>query len=136
MRILFSVSVLMIGWKSHLSMKMEADKELIQDGKCGNVLRTYEDRPMQWDNWDIDVFYQRKPYEADWYSPVRIVESGDVCIVLEFSCGFVDSVVTQRVCLYHHLPRIDFRTKADWKTHHVLLKAQFSCGCERHKGNI
>lgn len=103
----------------------EADKELFQDGKCGNVLRTYEDRPMQWDNWDIDVFYQRKPYEADWYSPVRIVESGDVCIVLEFSCGFVDSVVTQRVCLYHHLPRIDFRTKADWKTHHVLLKAHF-----------
>ena len=104
----------------------EAEKELIQDGRCGNVLRTYEDRPMQWDNWDIDVFYQRKPYEADWYSPARVIENGEVRMVVEFECGFLDSTVTQQVCLYHQIPRIDFRTKADWKTHHVILKTHFS----------
>ena len=103
----------------------EAEKEMIQEGKCGNVLRTYEDRPMQWDNWDIDIFYQRKPYEADWYSPVKVVENGEVRMVLEFSCGFLDSTVTQQVCLYHHIPRIDFHTKADWQTHHVILKTHF-----------
>lgn len=103
----------------------EAEKELIQDGRCGNVLRTYEDRPMQWDNWDIDVFYQRKPYEADWYSPARVIENGEVRMVVEFECGFLDSTVTQQVCLYHQIPRIDFRTKADWKTHHVILKTHF-----------
>lgn len=104
----------------------EAEKELIQEGRCGNVLRTYEDRPMQWDNWDIDVFYQRKPYEADWYSPARVIENGEVRMVVEFECGFLDSTVTQQVCLYHQIPRIDFRTKADWKTHHVILKTHFS----------
>lgn len=103
----------------------EAEKELIQEGRCGNVLRTYEDRPMQWDNWDIDVFYQRKPYEADWYSPARVIENGEVRMVVEFECGFLDSTVTQQVCLYHQIPRIDFRTKADWKTHHVILKTHF-----------
>lgn len=103
----------------------EAEKELIQDGRCGNVLRTYEDRPMQWDNWDIDVFYQRKPYETDWYSPARVIENGEVRMVVEFECGFLDSTVTQQVCLYHQIPRIDFRTKADWKTHHVILKTHF-----------
>ena len=103
----------------------EAEKELIQEGRCGNVLRTYEDRPMQWDNWDIDVFYQRKPYEADWYSPARVIENGEVRMVVEFECGFLDLTVTQQVCLYHQIPRIDFRTKADWKTHHVILKTHF-----------
>lgn len=103
----------------------EAEKELIQEGRCGNVLRTYEDRPMQWDNWDIDVFYQRKPYEADWYSPARVIENGEVRMVVEFECGFLDSTVTQQVCMYHQIPRIDFRTKADWKTHHVILKTHF-----------
>ena len=103
----------------------EAEKELIQEGRCGNVLLTYEDRPMQWDNWDIDVFYQRKPYEADWYSPARVIENGEVRMVVEFECGFLDSTVTQQVCLYHQIPRIDFRTKADWKTHHVILKTHF-----------
>ena len=104
----------------------EAEKELSQEDRCGNVLRTYEDRPMQWDNWDIDVFYQRKPYEADWYSPARVIENGEVRMVVEFECGFLDSTVTQQVCLYHQIPRIDFRTKADWKTHHVILKTHFS----------
>lgn len=103
----------------------KAEKEFIQKGRCGNVLRTYEDRPMQWDNWDLDVFYKRKPYEADWYSPARVVENGEVRMVVEFKCGFIDSVVAQRVCLYHHIPRIDFQTKADWKTHHVILKTHF-----------
>lgn len=103
----------------------EAEKELIQEGKRGNVLRTYEDRPMQWDNWDIDVFYQKKPYEADWYSPARVVENGEVRMVVEFECGFLDSKVTQQVCLYHQIPRIDFQTKADWKTHHVILRTHF-----------
>lgn len=108
-----------------LLYEKEAEKELIQEGRCGNVLRTYEDRPMQWDNWDIDVFYQRKPYEADWYSPARVIENGEVRMVVEFECGFLDSTVTQQVCLYHQIPRIDFRTKADWKTHHVILKTHF-----------
>ena len=103
----------------------EAEKELIQEGRCGNVLRTYEDRPMQWDNWDIDVFYQRKPYGADWYPPAKVIENGEVRMVVEFECGFLDSTVTQQVCLYHQIPRIDFRTKADWKTHHVILKTHF-----------
>lgn len=103
----------------------KTEKELIKDGKKGNVLCAYEDRPMQWDNWDIDVFYQEKLYEADWYSEAKMIENGPVCAIVEFSCGFMDSVVTQQVILYHQIPRIDFKTKADWKEHHVLLKVNF-----------
>lgn len=106
-------------------IEKETGKEFIQKGKKGNELVTYEDRPMNWDNWDIDVFYKKKPYFADKASEVRIVEDGKVRKTLEIVKQFADSVVTQHIHLYHDLPRIDFETHADWKEHNVLLRVNF-----------
>lgn len=106
-------------------VEKQEEREYIKEGQKGNVLCTYEDRPMNWDNWDIDVFYQKKPYEPDWVSAPVVVEHGPVQTVVEFSMGFVDSVVTQQVYLYANSPRIDFRTKADWREHNVLLRVNF-----------
>lgn len=103
----------------------ETGKEFIQEGRKGNELMAYEDRPMKWDNWDIDVYYQKKSYAADTVSDVKLLEDGAVRRTLEIQKRFVDSVVTQRVHLYHDLPRIDFETHADWKEHHVLLRVNF-----------
>lgn len=100
-------------------------REYIQEGMAGNFLCTYEDRPANWDNWDIDEYYKRKPYEADWVSAPVVVEQGSLETVIEYSMGFGDSTVTQQVCFYRDVPRIDFRTKAQWKTHHVLLRVNF-----------
>lgn len=100
-------------------------KEFIQAGKKGNELVTYEDRPMNWDNWDIDVFYKKKPYHADQVSEVCILEDGEVRKTLKITKQFADSVVTQKIHLYHDIPRIDFETDADWKEHNVLLRVNF-----------
>ena len=106
-------------------IEKETGKEFIQEGKKGNELVTYEDRPMNWDNWDIDVFYKKKPYFADKVSEVRIIEDGKVRKTLEIVKQFADSVVTQHIHLYHDIPRIDFETHADWKEHNVLLRVNF-----------
>lgn len=106
-------------------IEKETGKEFIQEGKKGNELVTYEDRPMNWDNWDIDVFYKKKPYFADKISEVRIIEDGKVRKTLEIVKQFADSVVTQHIHLYHDIPRIDFETHADWKEHNVLLRVNF-----------
>ena len=106
-------------------IEKETGKEFIQEGKKGNELVTYEDRPMNWDNWDIDVFYKKKPYFADNVSKVRIVEDGKVRKTVEIVKQFADSVVTQHIHLYHDIPRIDFETHADWKEHNVLLRVNF-----------
>ncbi len=100
-------------------------REFIQEGKRGNELVTYEDRPMNWDNWDVDVFYKKKPYFADKVSDIRILEDGKIRKTLEITKQFADSVVTQKIHLYHAIPRIDFETHADWKEHNVLLRVNF-----------
>ena len=33
--------------------------QLLKEGRVGNQLLTFEDRPMNWDNWDVDMYYQR-----------------------------------------------------------------------------
>ena len=35
----------------------EAKRELLQKGTVGNELRIYEDKPMNFSCWDIDIYY-------------------------------------------------------------------------------
>lgn len=106
-------------------IEKDTGKEFIQEGKKGNELVTYEDRPMNWDNWDIDVYYKKKPYKAERVSDIRVLEDGAVRKTLEIQKQFADSVITQKIHLYYKVPRIDFETHADWREHHVLLRVNF-----------
>lgn len=103
----------------------QTGKQFMKEGRKGNELITYEDRPMNWDNWDIDIFYKKKPYFADKVSDVRVLEDGQVRKTLEIVKQFADSTVTQKIHLYYDVPRIDFQTHVDWREHHVLLRVNF-----------
>ena len=63
----------------------DAGNELIKEGRKGNELMTYEDRPMNWDNWDVDMFYQRKPYGPDEVTAPVLKEAGPVRTVISLS---------------------------------------------------
>ena len=43
----------------------EQDRELVQPGKAANQLRLYEDKPIYFDNWDIDMYYVEKSWPVD-----------------------------------------------------------------------
>ena len=98
---------------------------LMKEGRLGNQLLTFEDRPMNWDNWDVDMFYRKKPYPADSFTAPVLKERGPVRTVVTVSHRFAESTVEQDVVLYSRLPRIDFVTHADWRNHHVLLRVYF-----------
>lgn len=108
---------------------------LMKEGLCGNTLCTYEDRPMNWDNWDLDIYYRKKPYEADFTSAPEVTEWGPVRITVRVEHHFLDSVVEQEIRLYHKLPRIDFVSHADWREHHVLLRTLFPTGLNTVKAS-
>ncbi len=101
------------------------NSQLLKEGRVGNQLMTYEDRPMNWDNWDVDMFYQKKPYGPDQVSAPTLKESGPVRTVVGIRMVFADSVVEQDIVLYPDMPRIDFVNRAEWKNHHLLLRVNF-----------
>lgn len=103
----------------------ETEKEFIREGKRGNELQAFEDRPGNWDNWNIDSFYRRKPYPFDSVSEPKVLEYGPVRFCVEVERRFLSSAITQRIYLYRDIPRIDFVNTADWRQNNVLLRVNF-----------
>ncbi|WP_145409794.1 alpha-mannosidase [Paenibacillus xylanexedens] len=100
-------------------------RELLQSGKRGNVLQVFEDRPAEYEAWNIDEYYEEHMWEVSDLQALEWVESGPVRSVLQVKRQFLDSVVEQRIIFYAHTRRIDFRTLVDWKQEHLLLKTAF-----------
>lgn len=101
------------------------DRELVQAGKAANQLRLYEDKPIYFDNWDIDMYYVEKSWPVDELVSMRWSEDGPVRTTLELEYRCNQSTIWQKIHFYANTPRIDFETKADWKEHQHLLKAEF-----------
>ncbi len=101
------------------------DREILKENGRGNRILAYEDKPMDNDNWDIDIYYKEKAWELDLVEKIAIVENGPVRGVLEIHKKFLDSKWIQRIIIYNDIPRIDFDTYIDWKQSDILLKATF-----------
>ncbi len=103
----------------------EFDRELVKEGMAANQIRIYEDKPMYYDNWDIDIFYTEKSWPVDDLVSMRWSEDGPVRTTLELTYNCVNSTISQKIHFYADTRRIDFETKVDWKMHQHLLKAEF-----------
>lgn len=58
------------------SVTDKARGELLAEGRAGNELVAYEDRPIVWDAWDIDPFYEEKQESIGGAKRVELVEEG------------------------------------------------------------
>ncbi|MFL5664134.1 MAG: alpha-mannosidase, partial [Ktedonobacteraceae bacterium] len=102
-----------------------AERNILAPGQTGNQLIAYEDRPMNFDAWDIDLFYEEKPYPVRAITAMRILEEGPVRATVEIVRPYLSSRITQRISLWRNSPRIDMATEIDWHEHQTLLKAAF-----------
>ncbi|MFC9712301.1 alpha-mannosidase [Paenibacillus sp. NPDC056933] len=100
-------------------------RELLQPGKRGNVLQVFEDRPAEYEAWNIDDYYEENMWEVSDLQQLEWIESGPVRSLLKVKRQFLDSVIEQTIIFYAHTRRIDFRTFVDWKQEHLLLKVAF-----------
>jgi len=101
------------------------ERDILAPGQTGNQLIAYEDRPLNFDAWDIDLFYEEKPYPVRAVSSVRVLEEGPVRATVEIVRPYMSSRITQRLSLWRNSPRIDIATEIDWHEHQTLLKAAF-----------
>ena len=103
----------------------QSNRELLKDGKLGNLLQAFEDKPMCFDNWDIDIFYKEKMWLVDDLQNIEVVENGSVRATLRIERKFLDSTITQYIHIYKDIERVDFENVVDWKEKDVLLKVSF-----------
>ncbi|MFG6368666.1 MAG: alpha-mannosidase [Lachnospiraceae bacterium] len=103
----------------------ENDREVIQEGQRANLLRMYEDKPIYFDNWDIDIYYTEKFWDIDNVEHMEWTEIGTVRAVLDITRKASQSTIQQKIVFYADSRRIDFVTHVDWKEHQTLLKVHF-----------
>ncbi len=104
------------------------EREVIAPGSTGNALVLFEDKPLRYDAWDIDIFYQSKAYalrDIGTVESMAVVEDGPVRAGIEVRRRFLKSSLTQRIFLYAHSARVEFETEVDWQERQMLLKAAF-----------
>ncbi len=91
----------------------------------GNVLSLYEDRPLNWDAWDIDFYYKDSLLETSKVSKIEKVKVGIVNSSLNISYTIGNSTIKQHISLSNHSKRLDFNTSVDWKEKHKMLRVHF-----------
>lgn len=108
-----------------ISLIDKRNKKQVCCGKPMNVLCAFEDRPLRFDAWDIDVFYREKPYGPMQLISRKVIENGPVRGTLRLTWQFNNSIIHQDMTIYQDKDRIDFATQVSWKEKQVLLKAFF-----------
>ena len=93
--------------------------------QIANQFQAFEDRPLFWDAWDVDIFYDDKMWLADPATSVKVVEAGPLRATLEMKRRVLNSELVQRISLRHDAAQVDFDTWIDWQDRHILLKVAF-----------
>jgi alpha-mannosidase len=100
--------------------------DVLARGGRGNGLVLIEDRPAQWDAWNIDNLKGART----WLDRVRRISYATDAIAgsITVERGTDSARVTQRYALPHDAKRLDIQTMVDWRASHKMLKAVFPIG--------
>lgn len=101
------------------------ERELVKPGFAGNHISIFEDRPLEYDAWNIDATYEEHSWEFDAPEIFEILENGPVRGCVHVKRRFMDSWLEQYIYFYGHTARIDFKTEMDWHEHQMLVKTAF-----------
>lgn len=91
----------------------------------GNRLEVFEDKPINFDAWDIDVYYTQKQETPVLVQPVEVTDCGALKATLRFVYRYNASEIAQDMTVYADSRRIDFATRVDWHEKRRLLKTAF-----------
>ena len=102
----------------------QENREIVPQGQMLNVLVAYEDRPYQYDNWELAPYYAQKPYPVDRLLSRWEIHDGER-VGFAFCYAYGNSKVRQEVTLLGDRKQIDFKTELEWNEPHQILKAHF-----------
>lgn len=102
-----------------------AARTLNKPGEALNRIVYYENRPHNYDAWDINIYYGERFWEVTKPEKVEVIARGPVLSIVKVTWAIGASTIEQDMIFYADLPRVDFHTNVDWNEQHGLLKAHF-----------
>ena len=101
-------------------------RELIATGETANRLVAYEDKPLNWDAWDIDRYFEEQSWRLSaGEAKIELVETGPYRAALRIERSYQKSRIVQVVSLEAGARQVEFDTFVDWQERQTVLKAEF-----------
>jgi alpha-mannosidase len=101
-------------------------REIVPTGARGNQFVLFEDKPAQWDAWDMDIYHLEKRRPVGEVTSLAIVENGPLRAQVRAQIAVNDRcALTLLVSLDAESPRLDFELEADWHETDQFLKVEF-----------
>jgi alpha-mannosidase len=100
-------------------------RDALPVGAVANQFQAHEDRPINWEAWDVDIFLTDKMLTAKPAQSITVVEAGPLVATLEIHRRILNSDYVQRISLRRNSPQIDIVTDILWNERHIFLKVAF-----------
>lgn len=118
-----------ITWNEYGQLTRIFDKkhrrEILGQNGLGNVLEIIEDKPRNYDAWELEISLNDNIEHIKELKQVKLKQQGDVFCDIVFVWIYNRSEIQQTLRLYAHDRRMDFITHVDWHEQDKLLKAAF-----------
>ena len=102
-----------------------AGRMVNKPGQALGRMVCYENKPHNYDAWDINIYYNQRHFEVDDLISSELVSTGPVLSMWRVRYRYMHSEITQDIYVYRDLDRIDYATQVDFREKQYLLKAHF-----------
>ncbi len=96
--------------------------ELIEEGKYGNELQFFIDKPSRFEAWEQDADFEDHRIEDILSLNKFEIKAYQNQKIAYLNWTFKKSTFEQNIILYDKLDRIDIKNRVDWKDREVLVK--------------
>lgn len=103
---------------------------VLRDGAAANQWWAFEDRPVCWDAWDIDPYFEDHATLLDGQGTLRILEQGPLQLSVEVTTHWQSSQIVQVITLRSDSGLIDVAAKVNWQESETLLKVSLPSAIE------
>ncbi|WDR00411.1 glycoside hydrolase family 38 C-terminal domain-containing protein [Devosia sp. J2-20] len=101
-------------------------RETLTAGERANRLIAYEDKPMNYDAWDIDAYFEEQCWPlADADADISVVETGPHRAAIRIARRYQKSDIVQVISLASGARQVEFDTFINWQERQTVIKAQF-----------
>ncbi len=113
----FSDAGELIRWTDRMN-----DRELIAEGRAALQWQLFEDRPPDWDAWDIDASYREKGFGRGSICKIEPYRIGELLTGLCVRQKIGQSEINQRIELFANTNVLQVTCELDWCERQKLLK--------------
>lgn len=111
----------------------ELDKQMLT-GKA-NVLNMYEDKPNNWEAWDINHYYSQTTPEKPLLISSKLLQSNALFTSIELCFEVGKSTIKQVISLEENSKLIKFDTEVDWKESKKMLRVEAETSIKATEAN-